>query len=145
MKRFCLLVATVFALLTGPVTAQTLIPLQVSGTPLDLTAAIFYAQDLGYFKKAGLDVHIQAFSNVQQAAEAMLAGTLDIGSANNATMAQAHLRGIDFRYFAPGGVFSSTGAPTEVVAVPKDSPIHTAADLNGKTVAVAGILSMLQF
>ena len=144
MKRFVLLLTVCFALFLSPVRAQTPIVLQVSGTALDITGPLFYAQELGFFKNAGLDVHIQSFSNVQQAAEAILAGSLDIGSANNATMAQAHTRGIDFRYFAPGALFEAKVPPTEVIAVAKDSTIRTAADLNGKTVGVAGILSMLQ-
>jgi NitT/TauT family transport system substrate-binding protein len=114
-------------------------------SPLDLNGPVFYAQDLGIFKKYGLDVHIQmTFAGVEQASTAIIAGTADIGSANTATLAQAHLRGIDFRYFAAGGIFTDKVRPTEVVAVLKSSPIHTAADLNGKTLSPGQLRSMLQ-
>src|SRR5580698_92127 len=112
MNRFVLFLAAAFAVLTGSAPAQTpapataLIPLNIIASPLDLNGPVFYAQDLGIFKKYGLDVHIQmTFAGVEQASTAILAGTDDIGSANTATLAQAHLRGIDFRYFAAGAIF----------------------------------------
>jgi NitT/TauT family transport system substrate-binding protein len=146
MLRLALLLATVAALLTPAFAgAQTLIPVEVQGAPFDLNGPLFYAQDLGYFTKAGLDVRINTSQvTVQGAAAAILGGTIDIGSANTATLAQAHLRGIDFRFFAPSGLFTESAAPTEVVLVLKSSPIRTAADLNGKTLAVAGLKGMLQ-
>jgi sulfonate transport system substrate-binding protein len=145
MKRLPLLVLLAFALTASPAPAQTLIPVVVSGAPFDLNGPLFYAQDLGYFTKAGLDVHIQTSQvTVEGEAAAMLGGSLDIGSANTATVAQAHLHGIDFRFFAPSGLFTDTAAPTELVTVLKTSPVRTAADLNGKTLAVAGLKGMLQ-
>jgi NitT/TauT family transport system substrate-binding protein len=144
VKRLALLLALMPAFFAAPAAAQTLTSIQVAAFPIDLNGPLYYALDLGYFKKAGLDVNIQTFSNVQEGAAAMISGAVNIGTANVATIASAHLRGIDFRFFAPSGIFSDAAPPTEVVAVPKGSPLKTAADLNGKTVAVAGIKSMLQ-
>lgn len=149
MKRLALLLAAAFAALTGPVAAQTtppaLIPLVVQGAAFDLNGPLFYALDLGYFTKQGLDVKVLSSQiTVEGEAAAMLGGSLDIGSANTATIAQAHLHGIDFRFFAPSGLFTDTAQPTELVTVLKNSPIKTAADLNGKIVAVAGLNGMLQ-
>ncbi|MGA2394146.1 MAG: ABC transporter substrate-binding protein [Candidatus Lustribacter sp.] len=145
MKRPALLVVFAVMLAVRSATAQTPIPIEVSGAPFDLNGPLFYAQDLGYFKKAGLDVHINtAQVTVEGEAAAMLGGSINIGSANTATVAQAYLHGIDFRFIAPSGLFTEKAKPTEVVCVPLASPIHTAADLNGKTVAVAGIKGMLQ-
>ena len=130
---------------TGQTIAQPPNSVQISAAPIDLNGPVFYAQELGYFKKAGLDVHIQlTFAGVEAAAAALLAGSTDVGSANTATIAQAHLRGIDFRFFAPAGIFTESARPTEVVAVLKTSTIRTAADLNGKTIAVNSLSSMLQ-
>jgi NitT/TauT family transport system substrate-binding protein len=147
MNRFVLGLVAALAQLTGPAPAQTPepIPLTIMASPLDINGPVFYAQDLGIFKKYGLDVHIQmTFAGVEQASTAILAGTADIGSANTATLAQAHLRGIDFRYFAAGAIFTEQARPTEVVAVLKSSPIHSAADLNGKTLSPGQLRSMLQ-
>lgn len=148
MKRFVLALGATLALLTGAAPAQTppaLIPIRVNATPIDLNGPVFYAQELGFFKNHGLDVHIQlTFAGVEATAEGMLAGSVDIGSANTATLAEAHVRGIDFRFFAPAGLFTEKAKPTEVVMVLKTSPYRTAADLNGKTVTTGSIKSMLQ-
>jgi ABC-type nitrate/sulfonate/bicarbonate transport system substrate-binding protein len=148
MRRFAALLAAVACVaIARPTPAQSpaLIPLVVQGAPFDLNGPLFYAQDLGYFTKAGLDVKIQTSQiTVEGVAAAILGGSLDIGSANTATIAQAHLHGIDFRFFAPSGLFTDTAAPTELVTVLKTSPYRTAADLNGKIVAVAGLKGMLQ-
>ena len=59
MKRLPALLAALTLLLSGPATGQTtLFPVQVQGAAFDLNGPLFYAQDLGYFTKAGLDVHI---------------------------------------------------------------------------------------
>ena len=106
MNRLALLVAIAVMLAARSATAQAPIPIEVSGAPFDLNGPLFYAQDLGYFKKAGLDVQINtAQVTVEGEAEAMLAGAINIGSANTATVAQAHLHGIDFRFIAPSGLF----------------------------------------
>lgn len=145
MHRLALCLAAAIVLATRSATAQVPIPIEVSGAPFDLNGPLFYAQDLGYFKKAGLDVHINSSEvTVEGEAAAILGGSVNIGSANTATIAQAHLHGIDFRFLAPSGLFTEAAKPTEVVVVPTASPIHTAADLSGKTVAVAGIRGMLQ-
>jgi NitT/TauT family transport system substrate-binding protein len=146
MKRLPVLLAVMTMLLAGPAAGQTtLTPVTVQGAAFDLNGPLFYAQELGYFTKAGLDVHIQTSQvTVEGAAAAILGGSVDVASANTATIAQAHLRGIDFRFFAPSGLFTESAAPTELVLVPKTSPIRTAADLNGKTIAVAGLRGMLQ-
>src|SRR6202012_4898265 len=150
MKRSLVLLAAALAAGAVPAAAQTtapaLIPLIVQGAPFDLNGPLYYAQDLGYFSKAGLDVKILTSQiTVEGEAAAMLGGSLDIGSANTATIAQAHLHGIDFRFFAPSGLFTDTAQPTELVTVLKSSPYKTAADLNGKTIAVAGLKGMLQY
>lgn len=147
MNRFVLALIVALMALTGPAPAQTqaLIPLNIMASPLDLNGPVFYAQDLGIFKKHGLDVHIQmTFAGVEQASTALLSGAADIGSANTATLAQAYLRGIPFKYFAGGAIFTDKVRPTEVVAVLKSSPIRDAKDLDGKTISPGQLRSMLQ-
>jgi NitT/TauT family transport system substrate-binding protein len=145
VNRFVLFLAATLAVSTGAAPAQTPIPLEVNASALDVNGPVFIAQELGLFKRAGLDVHIQGSSaGVEQQAAAMLAGSIDIGSANSATLAQAYLRGLDFRFLAPGALFTESARPTEVIAVLKSSPIHTAADLNGKTISAGAIGAMLQ-
>jgi ABC-type nitrate/sulfonate/bicarbonate transport system substrate-binding protein len=51
------------ALNTGHVAQADDTTLKIATLPIDPTAAIFYAQELGYFKKAGLNVEISSFTN----------------------------------------------------------------------------------
>ena len=104
MNRLALWVAIAVLLAVRSAAAQALIPVEVQGAPFDLNGPLFYAQDLGYFKKAGLDVHIStAQVTVEGEAAAMLGGSINIGSANTATVAQAHLHGVDFRFLRRPG------------------------------------------
>lgn len=123
--------------------AQALIPLRVATTPIDLGAQPFYGVDLGFFKKAGLDVTVTPIANGAAISSAVLGGSYDIAQSNIVTLATAHEKGLPFVVVAPAGLYSSK-APTSVCGVAKNSPITNAKELDGKTVAVSGILNITQ-
>jgi NitT/TauT family transport system substrate-binding protein len=109
--------------------------------PADVSAVITYADNLGYFKDAGLDVQIQIMQSGPVIAPAVIGGTLDVGAANIASIAAARERGLLLKFFAPASIATPT-TMTDPVMVRKDSPIKTAADLNGKTVAIVATKTM---
>ena len=123
--------------------AQTVQVLNVGTIPLDANGPLYYAQQLGYFKDVGLDVHITPMNSGPTVAAAVVSGALDIGVANVATIAQAHNRGLPFTFIAPGAL-ATPASMTNVIMVAKDSPIRTAADLNGKTIAINGLKDLQQ-
>ena len=139
------LVCTISALAWQPcaAVAQTLQVVNVGTIPLEANATLYYAEQLGYFKDAGLDVHITPLNSGPTVAAAVVSGALDVGVANVATIAQAHNRGLPFSFIAPGAYATPTSM-TNVIMVAKDSPIHSAADLNGKTVAINGLKDLQQ-
>jgi NitT/TauT family transport system substrate-binding protein len=94
-----------------------------------------YALDGGFFKRAGLNVDVTPLQNAGAIATALAGGSLDVGlgSLNGIATAQSH--GLPFAFFAPGAVVT-TKAPTSLLMVAKDSPITTAVQLEGKTIAV---------
>jgi NitT/TauT family transport system substrate-binding protein len=106
-------------------------------------AAIYFAQELGFFKKAGLDVDIQTVTNGAAAANAVLSGALDISEGNVLSIALAHEKGLPLTFVAPLANYSSN-APTSLLMVDKSSPITSGADLNGKTLAVNGLSDITQ-
>ena len=110
----------------------------VGTLPIDATAEAYYAQQMGFFKKAGLNVTLQEFTSGGASAAALAGGAVDIGLADLVTMASAHARGVPIVYIAPAGVYKK-GAQTYVLVVPESSPIKTAKDFAGKTIAVNGI------
>jgi NitT/TauT family transport system substrate-binding protein len=135
--RLMLLAALILAGSVARASTPEVIAMQVGAMPIDSSAEVFYAQDQGFFKAAGLDVKLTILNNGAAVLAAAAAGTLDIGFGSPAPLIAARQRGIPVRFFAPAVVYQ--GRPNTVLVVSKDSPIHSAADLNGKTVAVAGL------
>lgn len=103
-------------------------------TPTDAGGEVYYAQERGIFKAHGLDVQITDLSSGPAVAAAMASGRYDIAMGNLPTLAAAREAGLPFVLIAPGPLYSDE-APTTAMVVAKDSPLKTAADLNGKTVA----------
>lgn len=119
--------------------------LRVAGVPFDQTAERFYARAMGFYRKAGLAVELNSFSTSGAAiAAAVSGGAMDIGVSNIPSLAAAHTRGIPFVILAPAGIYTST-APVDALMVPRKSPVRSARDLEGKTVAVNGLKSIAQF
>ncbi|MEV6168849.1 ABC transporter substrate-binding protein [Streptomyces sp. NPDC051954] len=107
----------------------------VAALPLIDCAALYIARDRGLFEKEGLDVRIQQIQQSLQALPALAKGQVDmVASANYVTYFQAHEQGtLDIRIVAE----SIRAAPHMMdVLVPKGSDIRTAADLEGRKLAV---------
>jgi NitT/TauT family transport system substrate-binding protein len=141
VRRLCIALALGLALVPFGASAQTqpaLTTLNIGVIPIESAAEAFYAVDMGFFKKQGLDVQLQMMNNGSAIAAAVAGGTLDIGFADTISIASAHARNLPFVYLAPT-LFNSYTAPTLAVMVGGSGPIHEAKDLNGKTIAVNGI------
>src|SRR3984957_15650357 len=121
---------------TAPAQAPATIRLGV--ITVEAAAEAFYALDMGFFKKQGLDVDLQIMQNGASIASAVAGGSLDVGFADTVSIANAHARGLPFVYLAPAMLNSYT-APAIAVLVNSGVPIREAKDSNGKTIAVNGI------
>jgi NitT/TauT family transport system substrate-binding protein len=132
-----------FVMSSPPAGAQSLIALKVGTLPTDGCSVIFYANELGYFQKNGLDVDIETMSSGPAIAAAVAGGALDVGVANVATVAQARLHGLPLRYIAPSSM-AEPSTMTDIVLVAADSTIRTGADLNNKTIAINGLKDLQQ-
>ena len=118
--------------------AQTNAPIRIATVAIDMGAEVLYANDLGSFKKAGLDVAISVMNSGSAVAAAVAGGSADIGQSNPVSVANAHEAGLPFVVLAAAGYYSSR-APTTEIIVARDSPIKTARDLSGHVIAVAGL------
>jgi len=119
-------------------------PLQLGTMGADGSAEPFYGVERGFFKDAGLDVKITVMNNTASLASAVAGNALEIGYGSVIPVAQAHLRGLEFRVIAPA--FEAGGpALTNVILVAKNSTAKTGADLNGQTVAVNGLRDLTQY
>ena len=102
----------------------------------------WFAQELGLFAKAGLDVNSQLFPNGSAAAAALIGHSLDFACGNVVTVAQARDHGVPVTLVAPSIVSLSNAANTGLT-VALDSPIRSAKDLSGKAVGVLSIQGIL--
>jgi NitT/TauT family transport system substrate-binding protein len=103
----------------------------------DVDAEAFYAQDLGIFKKYGINADITLIRKGGGAAAvaAIAGGAADVGEGDIVSVANAHQRGIPIVLLAPSGIFRAS-APTTEAIVAKDSPIKSGKDLEGKAIAL---------
>ena len=111
---------------------------RIATIPIDQAADVFYADDQGFFKQAGLSVAITVLESGPAIIGAVAGGSADFGNANSGSVAEAHERGIPVRFVAPAGLHLST-VPADLLMVGANSPIRSARDLDGKTVAVNAI------
>lgn len=128
----------------GAVAAQpALTTLRIATTPLDASALVYYAQQDGAFARAGLNVELQV-GQQESMAPAVASNSADIGYASLPALALGHVKGIPFVLIAPASVIT-VRAPTGALLVLPDSPIHSARDLSGKTIALPGLASLADY
>jgi NitT/TauT family transport system substrate-binding protein len=120
------------------VEAQDLIPIRIASAPADDVTPGLYAIHADLFKNEGLSVQFDAMANGAAVAAAVVGGSLQFGQSGVLTPIAAYLRGIPFKFVAPTGVYVSD-APYALMLVKKDSPIRSARDLNGKTIAAPSV------
>lgn len=135
--------AALLAPLAAPAGAQTLQTVNVVSTPVDVTGNLYYAIDEGYFKREGIDVQLTTIANPALIAQAVAAGTVDVGTTNLVSIVRAIQSGIPLYIIAPSGA-NSAKSPLEGIIVGKNSGIKTAKDLEGKTMVVSVLGSIIQ-
>lgn len=121
--------------------AQTGVTVRVATLPIESAAEPYYAKDMGFFAKAGLDVDIQTMQNGAAAAAAAVAGSVDIGYIPIDSLATIHRKGVPLVVIAPANEYVSPSRNAGLV-VTNGSPVREAKDLNGKTIAVAALNSL---
>ena len=142
MKRSAALVCTAGALV-APAIAQAPVKIRVAVAGVESYSQGAYAQEMGFYKAAGLEADVQSLINGGVITAAVLGGSIDLGTTNGGSMAAAYVRGLPIYCIAPSGLYTSA-SPTTVLVVAKDSPIRTAKDLNGKKVAVTTLHDLMQ-
>jgi len=124
------------AALPWPAAAQApALDLRVAANANDTFAPAYYAQDEGFFTRNGLNVDLQTIANGAAITAAVVGGTIDVGVAVPVTIAGAFLRGLPVVMIAAGAL-SVASVPNTRLCVPDDSPLKTAKDFEGKTIAI---------
>ena len=121
-------------------TAQTTPVIHLGLAPFEGQAGPYYAQDLGLFKAAGLNIDIQQFNGGGAVVAAIAGGSLQIGGGTPLPLAQARSRGIKIVLIAPGYIYDyKAPTPINALLVGINSPYRDAKDLTGKTIAVTQV------
>jgi NitT/TauT family transport system substrate-binding protein len=129
-----------------PAGAQTRkpLPIRVGISNIESYAEALYAQAQGFFAAAGLDAQAVTLpGGGAPMTMAVIAGALDAAIANIGSIASAHVRGLGIDLVAPCGLYASA-IPTSVLAVLKNAPLRSAAELEGKTIGVTSLGDLQQ-
>jgi NitT/TauT family transport system substrate-binding protein len=97
-----------------------------------------WAQDQGFFTKAGLDVELFPFTNSLTQMAAVAGNALDVGFADAEQLATAIGHGVPIGAFA-GAASYSTNSATVSICVARDGPIKSAKDLEGQTIGTIAL------
>jgi NitT/TauT family transport system substrate-binding protein len=137
-------IAVIAAIGIVPVQAADPVNLTIALIPSESAAQAYYAQDLGYFKAAGLNVTLTPMAASPPIIAAVSSGAAEIGNSVVGSVVAARSRGINVKFFAAAGLYSST-APTARLVGLKGTAFHTGADLKGKTIAVTGLADLTYY
>ena len=135
MRRFRVLALALFvAFACMPATAQSVATVRVIGPGNDGYTAVWAGVKTGIFKKYGLDVQPTLIANGAAAAAALSGGGADVAFTNTLAVIQARAHNVPLQYLSPGGLTTTQQGLSKALVL-KDSPITSARDLNGKTMA----------
>jgi NitT/TauT family transport system substrate-binding protein len=118
--------------------AQGLEKLRLAGVRTDDLTPVFYGIREGLYQRAGLDVEVVPVNNGAAATASVVSGVYELGKSSPMAAILAHGRGLPLTAVGNGAMWIPS-SPFVLVVVPVDSPIKTAADLNGKTGASSGL------
>lgn len=134
---FCVPVLLMLCLvLSAESMAQESKTLKVGYIPIGDCLQLYVAEDLGFFKDAGLTVATIAMKGGAVIAPAVEAGEVQIGWSNAISIIIAHAKGFDFVFLTSGAMEKEPDHRVHSLLVAKDSNIKEVTDLVGKKVAV---------
>jgi NitT/TauT family transport system substrate-binding protein len=110
---------------------------KVGAIPIVDVAPLYLGKEKGFFAEQNIEVEVVNTTGGAAAVPGVVSGEFDFAFGNVVSLIVAHSQNLPLKAIAEGN--SSTGQQGKDfsgIVVPKDSPIRTAADLAGKTVAV---------
>jgi NitT/TauT family transport system substrate-binding protein len=125
-------IAMVLTAAAAPASAGSALRVGKANQVSEAIIPVNVGEELGIFKKHGLDLEIADYGGGGKMAQALAAGAMDIGDGAGTEMA----------FVAKGGPMiavceSTAPAPFLGVGVPWDSPVKSLADLKGKVIGVS--------
>jgi NitT/TauT family transport system substrate-binding protein len=127
----------VAALIAASGAARAADRITVGVIPITDVAPIYLGVAKGFFAAQGLDVTLQTAQGGAELVTPVMTGQREFGFSNVTSLLIAQTRGLDIVAVAAGA--SSTGEQGRdfgAIVVPGESPLKTARDLEGRTIAV---------
>jgi NitT/TauT family transport system substrate-binding protein len=136
--------AAALPLLRAPAAAQSDMTIRIAYIPFEASAQLFYAQELGLWSKAGLNVQLQPNPFGAAIAAAVASGAIDIGYATVMTLASAHAKKLPFTILAAANAFDVSQPPGGMLmSASKD--VRKGVDLNGKIIGSPGLNTLGEY
>ncbi|MGY1740296.1 MULTISPECIES: ABC transporter substrate-binding protein [unclassified Blastococcus] len=107
--------------------------LTVGALPISDYAAVYWAQENGFFEEEGLDITIEPVPSGAQSAQMVATGDLDIGYSHTIATSIGTQSGLPIKVIA---VTSALGPNTLSIYVDPSSPIQSVEDLEGQTIGI---------
>lgn len=122
-----------------PARAQQSGPLvRIATSAAETYAQPFFAQELGLYQKAGVNVEVDVLATGAAVSTAVAGGGADIGVATTLNLANAVARGVPFVIIAPAAM-ETTKAASGLLCVARSSPYKAAKDFEGQTIAISAL------
>jgi NitT/TauT family transport system substrate-binding protein len=145
MKRFRRAALAAFVVTAGmavlslspPAVADTTLVVGKAAPTAEAIIAVDVGDQLGIFKKHGLDLKIVNFNGGSKMIQGMAAGSIDIGDGAGTQMAFV-AKGVPMMAVCE----NTSTLPYQSIGVPWDSPIKTKEELKGKTIGVSAAGSL---
>jgi NitT/TauT family transport system substrate-binding protein len=107
----------------------------------DTFGAPFWAKDAGAFARAGFDIEVTSLSNAGAVAAALAGGAVDLGIGDFVSSTNAILKGLPIQLIAGCGLYLAS-EPNSIICVPKDSPVKSVHDLEGKSCSAPTLVGL---
>lgn len=115
--------------------------IRIAGIPIDALTPLYYAQRNGALQRAGIAIELESTPNTSAATAALVGGSYEMANSGLTNVFTAHVRNVPITLIAPQAMYTRSN-PLGLLQVAPDSPLRTAADLNGKIVAVQAVRSL---
>jgi NitT/TauT family transport system substrate-binding protein len=108
--------------------------LRFGNLPVTAFLGMYVAREWGWLEEEGINLDLVTMSGGAEILPAMIGGSLDVGITNTFSHVLARDQGFDVKAVAAGGA-ERAGEPTHAILVQPNSPIQSARDLDGRTMA----------
>jgi NitT/TauT family transport system substrate-binding protein len=112
--------------------------IRFGSTPDEQASIALWASRTGLFQRSDLDVDIQRFNSGAAVAAAVAGSSIDVGLGSIFSLILAHVKGVPFILESVSAT-SNAALRDNAFVVAKNSPIASAAQLNGKTISTSSL------